>query len=448
MPKKEGHDAYLHNTDSKKLNKINQKITLALIKDAILSEDDDIALYIMTKEEQIIQKHITQVDSIHEKEEEDGRILYWTKLNPKDRNHSSKKTSHDPEKLRAIIISHYLGLEEKKITVSEALRRATEECIKDTKDIHRQRLVKYFSSISSKNVGALTEDNIRNCLQSMINTGITQKAFTGGISTLNKIYDYCSYNHIEIIDIRSIVRDFRRVKCTSKKTFIEEFKSPYDVAFTEEETIILLTYIIENPEDVNLCIGLLLTTGIRLGEALALTVNDVDLKTKTLSITKKEHNKAPYTIESVKDYSDRIVCLSDDAMAIIQLILKDKTDVLFTYPGQDKLHAGNVDKRIRRIQKKDLDLPHKAIRSAHDCRRTYASIAYLHDIDIKTIKNQCGHKDEATTWIYIKDIIELHERQEIINKASILGVSSLLNATERKEESPQTQSLQAFPASE
>ncbi len=96
---------------------------------------------------------------------------------------------------------------------------------------------------------------------------------------------------------------------------------------------------------------------------------------------------APYELESVKDYSDRIVCLSDEAIYILKLLVKDKTGFLFVNQSGEKLHAYHVDKRIRRIQRRDVALENKTIRSAHDCRRTYASIAYLHDVDIMTISN-------------------------------------------------------------
>ena len=62
----------------------------------------------------------------------------------------------------------------------------------------------------------------------------------------------------------------------------------------------------------------------------------------------------------------------------------------------------------------------KAIRSAHDCRRTYASIQYLHGIDIKTLQKQLGHAKTTQTWDYIKDIIDTETRAEKLEKGCIL----------------------------
>ena len=76
---------------------------------------------------------------------------------------------------------------------------------------------------------------------------------------------------------------------------------------------------------------------------------------------------------------------------------------------------------ITHLKRKDfihpnvLDLPideeHPA-RSAHDCRRTYASLEYLNGTDIFTLSKQMGHSCAEQTWDYIQDIVEVSEKRE------------------------------------
>lgn len=83
------------------------------------------------------------------------------------------------------------------------------------------------------------------------------------------------------------------------------------------------------------------------------------------------------------------------------------------------MHLRAIDNRMRKIQA-EIDLDNKdEIRSPHDCRRTYASIQYLHGVDVKTLQEQLGHASAAQTWDYIKDIVDNSTRLEKIEKGCI-----------------------------
>jgi integrase len=88
---------------------------------------------------------------------------------------------------------------------------------------------------------------------------------------------------------------------------------------------------------------------------------------------------------------------------------------------EDKMHLSALDKRIRRLQHLLGFTDKHEIRSCHDCRRTYASIQYLHGVDIKTIQKQLGHRTPQQTWDYIKDIVDTETRLNSLSKGCILG---------------------------
>lgn len=79
-----------------------------------------------------------------------------------------------------------------------------------------------------------------------------------------------------------------------------------------------------------------------------------------------------------------------------------------------------MDNRLRKIQhvlNMTDELPE---RSPHDCRRTYASIQYLHGVNIKIIQAQLGHSTVQQTWNYIKNVADEKTRRDILEQACIL----------------------------
>ncbi len=261
----------------------------------------------------------------------------------------------------------------------------------------------------------------------MLVKGIKSKGFNNATGTLKKISDYCAYNHLECIDFRSKIEEFRRVEITGKKPFVKEFKPPTDECFSQDGAKTIYQYALDHPDDLLYAIAFLITTGLRVGELCALQVSDIDLKKRTVIVNKMERKSDRKIIPSAKDYSDRIVFLNDDAMTIIKLALQGKSSgYVFINPYSkdgDHVHTENIDQRIRRLQDRDITFDNPVIRSAHDCRRTYASIQYKHGVDLVTIQKQLGHSDPETTWGYIKDIADADERLEKLAKGSVLGDS-------------------------
>ena len=145
-----------------------------------------------------------------------------------------------------------------------------------------------------------------------------------------------------------------------------------------------------------------------------------NLDNRTVLVNKMERRSTKEIVNSAKDYSDRLIFLNDDAMRLMEIILKGKTNYLFMNPNTgEKMHLDTVAFRLARIQTKDLAFSNPAVRSPHDCRRTYASIQYMHGVDIMTIQAQLGHRNVQQTWDYIKDIVEAENRLQKIEKGCI-----------------------------
>lgn len=414
---------------------MNRKSLQKLIDKALLklyiNDTDDMAAeeYAMQKREKILKKHTSSVYPI-KMTVKGGRTLYYTKLDPANRNNNHAIYAVQKEDLEDKIVAYYLGVEmTNKLTVKIVLELAIADLTDDTAKRHRQLFNKHFSEFKNTKMSRLSENDIRTALQNIIDDGIKAKAFNNATSTLNKINDYCAYNHIDCINMRKVISEFRKYKLVGKHVFLSDNKVDTELAFNEAEAISIIKYALDNPDYHNLALAALILTGLRAGELLALTPEDVNLTTMRIRVNKMEKTKSFKIVDYCKDNSDRYVYLNDDAMQIFRILMEkrshEETDCPYLILNHmalgDKMHLGPLDKRIRRLQPILGFAPENGIRSCHDCRRTYASIQYLHEVDIKTIQAQLGHSTQQQTWDYIKDVIDTESRLQTLSKGCILA---------------------------
>jgi integrase len=162
----------------------------------------------------------------------------------------------------------------------------------------------------------------------------------------------------------------------------------------------------------------LLYTGIRRGEALALTWNDIDLNNRTISINKAAYfNGNQMDIKTPKTKAgNRIIPIPDELYEALKKAKKTSTSV-FNLNTQsafkrmwdsfmttaNKIAGGNSKiKAIERI-------------TPHMLRHTYATILYNAGVDIKSSQELLGHSDIKTT-LQIYTHLEDKKRKETAEK--------------------------------
>ena len=403
---------------------LSQRISTTISNECKLTDKALIQTYIMNRKDAILSEHINNVDTIHEPGY-GGLSYYSTKLTPKNRNHNGLIYAKTKEDLENKIIAYYLDIqEENKITVRMALIAAlggNEDYFDKTPKRTLQRFDKNFGSLSQIRLSNLNEADIRNALDIFVSTRPTEKEFNETVTSLNKIADYCQYEHISVLDIRETVSVYRKVRLTGKHLWKTVSKQTKNLAFTRTEASRIVRHALKNPNYKGLSVALLITTGLRAGELLGLELDDIYADDGYIWIHHTEDTKTYQILDYVKENKAREVYLSDEAITVIKACLtfrmadNSSSQYLLLNPcsNDGKMHLRAIDDYMREVIHTEVlgYGKEREARSPHDCRRTYASLEYLSGTPINVIKEQMGHSNVGQTWDYIKNVVEASERR-------------------------------------
>ncbi len=176
--------------------------------------------------------------------------------------------------------------------------------------------------------------------------------------------------------------------------------------------------------------GLMSRTGIRIGEALALTWDDFDEVNKKLTINKTlvyPLNSTPYLSTPKSKKSNRVITLDDAAVKLLKKHRVNQKEVLLAYenykPATTNIifhqHDGrwlrtNVVRELFKAKCKQAALP---ILSPHALRHTHAVHLLESGINIKYVSERLGHASIKATEVYLhvtkkieNDALSLYER--------------------------------------
>ena len=155
-------------------------------------------------------------------------------------------------------------------------------------------------------------------------------------------------------------------------------------------------------------IQLLLYTGLRIGEALALTWEDVDIQNKTIKVNKnlkqvknRDDDQSVYKIiiqNSTKTNSGtRIVPLNNKSIEALKQIkeITGQYKYVFSTETGNNVSARTCDRMFRKIQE---NCGFKEIYGVHALRHTFASLLFKRGVDVKTVSEILGHKDVSVTY--------------------------------------------------
>lgn len=143
-------------------------------------------------------------------------------------------------------------------------------------------------------------------------------------------------------------------------------------------------------------------TGLRLGEAIALQVGDVDTEARRISVTRtlSEERGTGLPIEATpKSGKSRRVPIPEFIIQEIAPLLSDheSNDYLFRSRRGGRLSETNWRNRVWKTAVAAAGLADVSGLTPHSLRHTYASIAIAHGADVKTLQNAMGHTSASMT---------------------------------------------------
>ena len=162
----------------------------------------------------------------------------------------------------------------------------------------------------------------------------------------------------------------------------------------------------------------LLYTGLRKGEALALTGADIDLKNKTISVTKSVYYKSnkAYIKEPKTESGYRTVPILDPLAPYLPKIADDE----YLFPSMiDKKTPMGYDLYQNKMNK--YREATGTTFTAHQLRHSYATILFECGIDAKTAQHLLGHSQISTTMDIYTDFrraAEIEAAQKINQRIS------------------------------
>ena len=186
--------------------------------------------------------------------------------------------------------------------------------------------------------------------------------------------------------------------------------------FSQEEQKKIEQYILKSKRKKLIGILLCLYTGLRIGELLALTWDDIDFTAGVLSVTKSCHDgwgdcgfhqivEPPKTESSV-----RLIPVPKQLLGILKKLKRDAAGD-HVVGGRKPISVRSYQRTFELLQK-NLGIPHRGF---HALRHTFATRAIECGMDVKTLSELLGHKNPTVTLNrYVHSLME--HKQMMMNR--------------------------------
>lgn len=263
-------------------------------------------------------------------------------------------------------------------------------------DRNKQVYNRHYKKFGKRRIRSISPEDVEDFLEEQIpKYNLTAKAFSG-LKTITKgMLKRAKKRKLIDFSVEELFYDLD----TSEASFKKSKKKDEEEVFTEEETDIMLRYLIQNPDARNLGILIMFLTGLRVGELVALKFSDIEgnaIRVQRTESRFKRDGKDVYEIkESPKtDAGDRVAVIPEDYMWVMKKLKMQNPFAEYIFFDKGKRMTTNVMRRRLEKNCKRLGLP---VRSPHKIRKTYASIMFENHIDTKMIIKMMGHTDISCT---------------------------------------------------
>ena len=234
----------------------------------------------------------------------------------------------------------------------------------------------FCSTLSKRQLQEIVRDDLEAYIEHLQDRGLK---VTTVITRLKHLYAFLRYLiEQDIIDANILKRKIK----LREPDFLPRAIAPDDVR--------KILGAIEDPKDRALVL-ILLRTGMRIGEVLSLTMNDIDLRDRKIHI-----------YEGEKNCLGRVVYLSDDALMALRVWLKerDKTKEYLFYGKRKQLcYSWAHDTFARYLRETGLQNKGYTI---HSLRHTFASELLNAGMRLECLQLLLGHRSIEITRRYAR----------------------------------------------
>ena len=223
---------------------------------------------------------------------------------------------------------------------------------------------------------------------------------------LKKIDDHYSTNTIK--GIVSVLKQALRLAITLEfvdKEYCSNLKMPSSEekeisVFTKKEQQVIESFCLNHKKRNYIGIVICLYTGIRLGELLALTWDDIDFNSNLLTINKTSYSakvdgKTQIIVDKPKTKkSNRVIPLPSQLVKLLKIIKKESNSKYVITTRNSGIVGNRSYQRTFKFILKKVNVPY---RNFHSLRHTFATNAIELGMDVKTLAEILGHTNAMIT---------------------------------------------------
>ena len=282
---------------------------------------------------------------------------------------------------------------------------------------NKQIFNRHYKEFGNKHIKFIDPETIEEFLEAQIPYhNLTAKAFSNLKTITRGFLKRAKRRKLINFNVEEIFQEMD----TSETDFKKIIKEDYEEVFSEEEMPIIMEYLENNSDMMNLGILLMFVTGARIGEIVALKHDDFEGNHFKIRRTETRYtDETGKYVHVVKEFPKtqagvRTAIIPKDYEWLAKAIRLQNpfSEYIFVKDGE-RISTQAMRMRLKRVCKK-LNIFHK---SPHKIRKTYGSILLDNHIDHKLIMEQMGHTDIlCTEEHYHRNRKNIDKKSEIISK--------------------------------
>lgn len=278
--------------------------------------------------------------------------------------------------------------------------------LRSKKALLNTNFIQYFNN---KIINDITPNQIQNYYESICNNSKIKISSKNAI--INEVLLFVEWlDLMEYID-SSVFKKFKRIM--TKLTDTEEHRGDFLSQDEIKKLLNEMDYSTIKGKEQRLFYMISVYSGLRLGETLGLTYNDVDFENRSIRVNKQMQQRnntsviVPYTKTNQIKYVDIPSELAEHIMEYKQLTNSSDDDFIITHSRsviREKLHRD-----LEKLGIKDVRI--------HDLRHSYCTMLYDMGADEKYVAKQMGHSSSITSK---KTYEHLTEAKNQKNKTNVI----------------------------